>query len=235
METNIEKIIFNLSPDTINTIISNSMTNTSLSKMCNNYNIISVINSNKDIIEGNWEMNINSFYTSILENISYVNGIYIDYDNLSDNDLYTLTLSLYDILISNSYDILKNFIINYINDNKYSLCKLLELDKLKKNKDVDIMYNSSIVEDKDIALILSKLNLIINTIFSIDINDIDLLKIAGYNSNKLETVIRFTNMNNTVFPKYKNIFKNNDLIKATIINDIKLHFHNKVEFNTLMA
>lgn len=227
MKLNIEKIIFNLSPETINSIITNIITDSDIFKMNNNQNMVDVIEAYKNDIEMSWNISLNQIYTDIIETIAYNTGIYIDYDNLNDNDLYLLSSSIYDIFISNMYNNLVNFIINYITMNKNSIYKSLELDKFKKSRDVDIIYNSELIDDKELVLILSKLENVINSIFSIDFADINILQIAGYNSEKLNCILNYTNLNSgIILPKYKKLLLN-DLVKSSIMNDIKLYFHNQ--------
>lgn len=227
MKLNIEKIIFNLSPETINSIITNIITDSDIFKMNNNQNMVDVIEAYKNDIEMSWNISLNQIYTDIIETIAYNTGIYIDYDNLNDNDLYLLSSSIYDIFISNMYNNLVDFIINYITMNKNSIYKSLELDKFKKSRDVDIIYNSELIDDKELVLILSKLENVINSIFSIDFADINILQIAGYNSEKLNCILNYTNLNSgIILPKYKKLLLN-DLVKSSIMNDIKLYFHNQ--------
>ena len=227
MKLNIEKIIFNLSPETINSIITNIITDSDIFKMNNNQNMVDVIEAYKNDIEMSWNISLNQIYTDIIETIAYNTGIYIDYDNLNDNDLYLLSSSIYDIFISNMYNNLVDFIINYITMNKNSIYKSLELDEFKKSRDVDIIYNSELIDDKELVLILSKLENVINSIFSIDFADINILQIAGYNSEKLNCILNYTNLNSgIILPKYKKLLLN-DLVKSSIMNDIKLYFHNQ--------
>ena len=233
MQINIEKIILNLSPDTIRSIIDSMINDITSFKMYNNHNLVDIIKANEEIIESNWNIPANEIYSGILESLSYNTDIFIDYNNLDDYNLYLLTSSMYDISISGLYNGLTNFVINYIQNNKNSLYKILEEDKFKKSRDVDLMYNSELISDKELALILSKIEIIFNIIFNIEISDIDILTMSGYNSERLNCILNYTNLNhNLLMSKYKMILQN-DLIKSMIMNDIKLHFHNQEKFMTL--
>lgn len=225
MTLNIEKIILNLSPDTITSIINNIMNDISAFKMYNNQNLVDIIKMNEEVIQNNWNITSNEIYSNILESLSYNTDIFIDYENLDDYNLYLLSSTMYDISISGLYNGLINFIINYIKMNKYSLYKVLEEDKFKKSRDVDLMYNLDIISDKELALILSKLDNIINIILNINLSDIDVLNISGYNRERLNCILTYTNINgDLLINKYKKLLEN-DLIKSIIMNDIKLYFH----------
>ena len=69
MTLNIEKIILNLSPDTITSIINNIMNDISAFKMYNNQNLVDIIKMNEEVIQNNWNITSNEIYSNILESL----------------------------------------------------------------------------------------------------------------------------------------------------------------------
>lgn len=212
-----------LSKETIIQIVKDIIYNQNMTKFENNTNIPESVRF--QIEDKDTQRYI---YLSILDIFSNRFGIYIDYENIpNDEVLFNLCNLLYKLIISNTYKDILEFIITYIKNNTNSIYKTLEFDKLKRSKDIDTIYNIGETNDTVIGTILSKLISVIDyIILSIDFSNVDILKFAKYSKEDIELLIKYTNNIPFIITKYQE-FISLDNVKSNINNDIRLYFYNE--------
>lgn len=107
-------------------------------------------------------------YTNIIAIIcDYYN---LNYNITDETDLYSAAYWLYDFLVANFTDNLKNFYVMYFINEKDAICKALDLYHLRKDTDTTLAYSKRLFVDEKLALIHCNLEYIIDQIESFDIN-----------------------------------------------------------------
>ena len=99
-------------------------------------------------------------------------------------DVYTAAYYLYDFLVSNRNNIMINFFVSFIINNKESLCNLLDMDNFKKNKDSSSAYSKYIYDDNKFAIISANIQQVINYISTLDVSLVNIFQ-SSYKDLKL--------------------------------------------------
>lgn len=84
-------------------------------------------------------------------------------------DKYTAAFYLYDFLVCNRNNIMVNFFVSFIVNNKESLCRFLNLEDFRKSKDSAAAYSKRVYEDQKYAIISANMTKVINHIANLDI------------------------------------------------------------------
>lgn len=212
----------NLSDDTIINLIFNMMTNpNSITTTSNDVNIIEHINENFE------EEKCVEMYNTILDMFKMYFGININSSIDNYNELYTLIKTLFNLMITNAFNDIMLFFINYIKYNKSSLIDSLNIDK--RSKDVDTLYNKEMIQDPELSSILSKLYNTIDNILELDLDDNTMLSIVGYDDyTKYMINNNISSLNPFIMNRYKFLLSN-ESIKNNIFINIRLHFYQEGE------
>jgi hypothetical protein len=98
--------------------------------------------------------------------------------NLSDDtiDPYTAAHYLYEFLISNRNNIMINFFVAFIINNKDSICSILNPENFKKSKDSASAYGKRIYTDNKFAIISANINTVISYISELDITLVNIFQ-----------------------------------------------------------
>lgn len=137
------------------------------------------------------------------------------------NDLYTITKILFDLFISDVVEQMKMFFVNYIKFNKKSIYDSLPSEK---KKDIDNLYNKERIEDQELSSILSKLYNVMDTILSIDFDNINIFNTIPIDAEVINYINRYTNDNLFMINRFRHLLSFVS-IKNQIFNDIKLFFY----------
>lgn len=137
------------------------------------------------------------------------------------NDLYTITKILFDLFISDVVEQMKMFFVNYIKFNKKSIYDSLPNEK---KKDIDNLYNKERIEDQELSSILSKLYNVMDTILSIDFDNINIFNTIPIDAEVINYINRYTNDNLFMINRFRHLLSFVS-IKNQIFNDIKLFFY----------
>jgi hypothetical protein len=106
------------------------------------------------------------FSIFILKELDNKFNLGVDFDNIGDFELHEMAQNCYDFFVLNLNDNISNFLLNYILNNKSSLCEMFG-DEYRR-KDVTTMNMKKITKNRDDVLILSNLNSVINNILDLE-------------------------------------------------------------------
>lgn len=106
--------------------------------------------------------------------------------NMSDEsiDLYTAAYYLYDFVVCHRNNIMVNFFIAFIINNKESLCSTLNMEDFRKGKDSAAAYGKRVYQDTKFAVISANMPQIISYISSLDITLLNIFQ-STYKDIKL--------------------------------------------------
>ena len=90
----------------------------------------------------------------------------VDFENIGDFEIHDIAKNCYDFFVVNLNENISNFLLNYILNNKSSLCEMF--DDEYRRKDVTTINMKKITKNKDDVLILSNLNSVINNILDLE-------------------------------------------------------------------
>lgn len=116
------------------------------------------------------------FSIFILKEMDMKFNLGVDFDNLSDSEIHDVARNCYEFFVININENISNFLLNYINANKNSLCEMF--DDEYKRKDVTTINMKKITKNKDDVLILSNLNSVINHILDLEHYPEDFMELA---------------------------------------------------------
>ena len=146
-------------------------------------------------------------------------------------DLYTAAAYLYEFLICRRNEIMVNFFVSFIINNKESLYTALINDGFKKMRDISSNYSRRVYIDQKIVLITAGMNKVLNYIGEMDVKLVNIFQ-STYIDPK---VVQFLD---NAFSDNANFFKdqymsvlNNPEISPIIITDIKISLQ-KIVGNT---
>lgn len=119
-------------------------------------------------------------YLNIIEFICNYYGF--SFDNNDDTDYYSVAYWLYDFLVSNFTEHLKDFYTIFLINERDSIYSALELNQLRKENDSTLSYSKKLFKDPKLAAIHCNLDYVISQISSFNIDLYSILQYV-YQSN----------------------------------------------------
>lgn len=129
----------------------------------------------------------------------------LSFNNTMDGeaDLYTISYYLYEFLITNFREYMNRFIINIILKEKNNLYNEISVLPNIRDKDALALYGKMMYKDTMLGLLISNIEEVLNRIFCIDFNFIDLLNTAfSHNLSIRDYIIRFVSDNGNFFKDF---------------------------------
>ena len=161
-----------------------------------------------------------------------------EFRETDDMDWFTVTKYLYDFFISNFNNYLVNFYVRYIMNEKDNIYSSMNLEELKKQKDVSSIYGRYAFSDSEsLAVIAANLPLVLSNLKNIDIPDSVIYRYAYGNTEPiLDMFMSHIRPNNSLFQLYNSLLFN-EYLYPNIITQVrlKLQMENKAEFDTIRA
>lgn len=155
------------------------------------------------------------FSIFILKELDNKFNLGVDFDNINDFELHEMAQNCYDFFVLNLNDNISNFLLNYILNNKSSLCEMFG-DEYRR-KDVTTMNMKKITKNRDDVLILSNLNSVINNI----------LDLEHYPEDFMELSVEPGEYIGSCVTDYVNSFKLAGNFVFNVLNEVK-YSHNDV-------
>ena len=160
------------------------------------------------------------------EIINYLCSIFkIKFNDDGEVDLYSAAFYLYDFLVGDYLNKICIFFSEYILKEKNELYKAFELEKFKKN--ININYGKKMFKDNTTTIIIQQISYVLDQLMSFDFDFETIVNIA-YQGNE---VARFINSIYDDEGYFYNFYKNelmNQFIKPNIITNIRLYIQNKL-------
>lgn len=125
-------------------------------------------------------------YKEILDILGTEYGFEINHELIQD--YYSITYYLYDFLVSGFNNTMVNFFTNYIIKEKNTLYEYLQLNELKKNKDISTIYNKKVYKNAKIAIINANLEYVIDSLCGFDIQFSNILNIVYQDKNMIKFI-----------------------------------------------
>lgn len=145
------------------------------------------------------------------------------YDN--DNiDLYTAAYHLYDFLVGNYLYNLSTFYSNFILQEKNNLYKSFNLDKFKKNTNIN--YGKKLFKDNTISTILIQISYIIDQLMSFDFDFETIVNMVYRNNDIANFITSLFDDRGDFYTLYKQDLVN-PFIRPNIITQIRLTIQEK--------
>lgn len=120
----------------------------------------------------------NKTYMEIINILCNTYDISINFDNIPNQDYYSVARNLYDFLVSNFKRNIVNFFTLYIRKEKNSIYEIMNLADFKKNKDSTTLYNKKLYKDAKLAIINSNLDHVIFNMATFPISLEDIINIC---------------------------------------------------------
>lgn len=160
-----------------------------------------------------------------LEIINYLCSKFdLTFNDNQEIDLYTAAYHLYDFLVNGYLYKLSDFFTKFILREKDNLYKSLNLDKFKKNTNIN--YGKKMFKDSTISTIIIQISYVIDQIMSFDF-DFETIVSTIYNNNDIaKFILSIFNDNGQFFNFYKMDLAN-PYIRPTVITNIRLNIQNQ--------
>ena len=144
-------------------------------------------------------------------------------------DLYTPAFYLFTLLVSAFTLNVKNFFTHSIIKERNNLYNPLQLSQFKREKDSSTIYNKKRIKNSKLAIILSRLNYVIDNICVFDIDFATYVENVCENKNIVNYILRIVSPKNDFFKTYVvPMFDKNSPVRAMIINDINIQLYNQL-------
>lgn len=160
-------------------------------------------------------------YLNIINTIcDYYNFTFKEND---ETDYYSAAYWLYDFLVANFTENLKNFYVNYLIREKEGINSALNLSQLRKENDVTLGYSKKLFKDLKLAHIHCNLEYVIDQISTFDIDLWTVLNHSYlYRENLPGYIFSLVNDNGNFFKNYYEGFVIGTRDSADILTYIKL-------------
>ncbi len=155
------------------------------------------------------------FSIFILKELDNKFNLGVDFENIGDFEIHEIAQNCYDFFVLNLNENISNFLLNYILNNKSSLCEMFG-DEYRR-KDVTTINMKKITKNRDDVLILSNLNSVINNILDLEHYPEDFMALAVEPGEYVGSCVN----------DYVNSFKIAGNFVYNIINEVK-YSHNDV-------
>lgn len=139
----------------------------------------------------------------------------VDFENIGDFEIHDIAKNCYDFFVVNLNENISNFLLNYILNNKSSLCEMF--DDEYRRKDVTTINMKKITKNKDDVLILSNLNSVINNVLDLEHFPEDFMELSVEPGEYIGTCVA----------DYVNSFKIAGNFVFNVLNEVK-YSHNDV-------
>ena len=139
----------------------------------------------------------------------------VDFENIGDFEIHDIAKNCYDFFVVNLNENISNFLLNYILNNKSSLCEMF--DDEYRRKDVTTINMKKITKNKDDVLILSNLNSVINNV----------LDLEHFPEDFMELSVEPGEYTGTCVADYVNSFKIAGNFVFNVLNEVK-YSHNDI-------
>lgn len=125
-------------------------------------------------------------YKEVLNILSIEYGLEINYELIQD--YYSVTYYLYEFLVSGFNVAMINFFTNYIIKEKNTLYEVLQLNEMKKNKDISTIYNKKVYKNAKVAIINANLEYVIDALCGFDIEFSHILNTVYQDKNMIKFI-----------------------------------------------
>lgn len=172
----------------------------------------------------------NGVYTEIIDLLCKEFGLVYNKEQEEGYDLYTPAFYLFRLLVSEFTDNVKCFFTNFIIRERNSLYTNLDLAQFKKQKDSSTTYNKKRIKNSKIAIIISRLNYVIDNICVYDIPfETYLTYVCGEDKNMLNYLLNLVSPTNDFFKTYVAPMLHKDSpVRPMIVSDITIALYNQL-------
>lgn len=196
-------------------------------------NIVSAIEQNFKITYNREEVQMmyanealdkrNDLYRTIIQLLCSKHNM--QFNELEGVDLYSLSLYLYDFLVSGFRKYLIDFFSLYIYKEKNEIYNAFNLHELKKNKDSSTLYGKKLYKNQKVAIINANLDYILAGIASFDISLNDILNTVYENKSIVKYLLNNVQSMNDFFKDVYVPIICHPYYRQSIITDIRIALH----------
>lgn len=162
-------------------------------------------------------------YMEIIDYLCSKFNLSFNVDDDNRVDLYSAAYYLYDLLVGNYLQTLTLFFSKFILREKNNLYKSLNLDKIKKNTNIN--YGKKIIKDSMISTILTHISYIIDQLMAFDF-DFETIVTTAYDNNNIAKFIVSVFKDDEYFYNFYKTDILNVYIRPNIITNIRLLIQN---------
>lgn len=165
------------------------------------------------------------FSIFILKEMDNKFNLGVDFDNIGDYELHEMAQNTYYFFVVDLTKNVTNFLLNYINNNKLTLCEMF--DDEYRRKDVTTINMKKLTKNKDDVLILSNLNSVVSHILDLEHYPEDFIDLAIEPGEYVGSCVKgyvdsFKLAGNFVFNVLNEVkYTHNDVVD-TFVSDITL-------------
>ena len=140
-------------------------------------------------------------------------------------DIYSAAYYIYDFMVSNYYNHMIEFFVNFIGREKNGIYSLMNLNDAKKSKDTNTIYCKKMFSDQKIAIISANLEEVLDNICSFDIDLNQIIDTVYKNDINIAMFLKriIASADNNFFKnQYVNYLRQGSDKRPTIITSIRL-------------
>lgn len=231
-EYNVANMLEQLDANVLFDILEEKLNNISFSKSIIESNIVGALNANFKAMNEQYpgdSQNIREIRREVYTNIISIltKKFNLEFNSNDETiDLYTAAYYLYDFLVCNRNNIMINFFVAFIVNNKDSLYASINTEEIKRNNTV--AYGKRVYVDNKFAAISANIGSIINNISTLDIRLVNIFQ-STYKSQELVAFLdnAFADRGNFFKDYYCSIINNKEELPI-IITNIRLALQNVV-------
>lgn len=176
------------------------------------------------------------FSVFILKEMDKKFNLGVDFDNIADYELHDIAQNSYYFFVVNLSKNVTNFLLNYINNNKATLCEMF--DDEYRRKDVTTINMKKLTKNKDDVLILSNLNSVITHILDLEHYPEDFIDLAMEPGEYIGSCVKeyinsFKLAGNFVYNVLNEVKYNHNDIIDTFVSDITMELIENINIDNL--
>ena len=174
-------------------------------------------------------------YNSIIAQLC--NFYDLEYNYQDTLDLYSITFTLYNLLVSDFYDNMILFLTNYIIKERNYLYDYLNLTESKKNKDSSTLYSKKVYKNLKIASIHANLEKVLDTMATFDITFENYLNLIYTDKNLINFILSIVQPRSDFFKQYiiSHMFEENRALILTSVRFKLLEYASDNKYSNFMS
>lgn len=146
-------------------------------------------------------------------------------------DTYSAAFYLYQFLVSSFRNNIVSFFSNFIIKEKNYLYESLQLARFKKDKDSNSIYNKKVYKNPKVGIIISKIDLIVDSICVFDITFDALLRYMTPDKNIIDFILSIVSPNSDFFKDQIVSVMQSDSMRSILLMDIRIAIQNLSQIN----
>ena len=145
---------------------------------------------------------------------------------IEEVDLYTAAHYLYQFFVCNFLQYMDQFFANYIVKETNSIYDSMQLENIRKRKDVSTIYSRKIFENDKLAIIVANIDIVISYICGMDFSFDYIIKNCGITDVDANYILSIVSPQGDFFRDYYTKVIENEFVRPSHLNNIRFAIRN---------